>query len=91
MKYARPPLITIAIGEGVYTMMVSQIPTDSLNLDEKPTCEYCHKFLKVIGETYERGKTRDKCTLRLACRRCSHLFLYNYHIEREETDNGRAS
>lgn len=86
MKYASGPYMKVAIGEAFYKMLVSQIPTNSLNLDEQPQCPFCHKFLKVIGETVEQRKCQMKGTLKLACRNCSHLFVYNYLVMTTEEE-----
>ena len=77
----------VIYGGVAYEAPVAQIRTNSLNIDEKLLCPYSGHRLAVVGETMQTGKWEDKHSLRLLCRKCPQLFLYNYtisHIELAE-------
>lgn len=86
MRYAKAPEMKVAIADVFYKMTVSQLETNSLNLENHPQCPWCHKFLTIIGETTEQRKCQMKGTLKLACRNCSHLFVYNYLVMTTEEE-----
>lgn len=71
-----------------YEVTVAQIATNSLNLDEPLVCPYSGHRMVVVSEGMEPHKWETKHSMRLLCRKCLHLFLYNYVVSHIELPEG---
>ena len=73
-----------------YEATVATIPPNSLDIDAPLVCPYSGHRMVVVGESMEPHKWETKHTLRLLCRKCLHLFLYNYVVSHIELSEGKA-
>lgn len=84
MKAVKMNKLNIVYKGVCYHADMRQIETNSLNLDEKLTCELCGRRVYVVSELIRYGKSEDKHTMVLLCKTCNCAFMYNHFVKLDE-------
>lgn len=74
------PTIRISRNGAFYACTLEQVPTNTINIDERIKCPCCGRFVYIATESQERRKWEDKYTLLFACIPCLKAWLYNYTV-----------